>query len=184
LQGNLTIEDLQTNNYQAYARNKLIAEAFYLTGDIEKYGSGFRRIRNELKQYPTMKLDCKEIPNGFLATVSYTERKTSLNVRSDNVTDGATNVTDVTNNVTDVTNNVSDNVTDNVTNKVIPNITKGEQRILTVIRSNNEITQDKIGEALNISTNTVKKFISKLKNKGVLARKNGYKSGYWEIFNN
>ena len=77
LYGDLTIEDLQTNTYQAATRNKLIAEAFYLTGDIEKYGSGFRRIRNEIIQYPTMKLDCAEIPNGFLATVSYTKQRTT-----------------------------------------------------------------------------------------------------------
>ncbi len=55
------------NTYQAYAPNKLIAEALalslpkaYLTGDIEKYGSGFIRIREELAQYPTMKLVCEE----------------------------------------------------------------------------------------------------------------------------
>jgi len=27
-----------------------------------------------------MKLDCAEIPNGFLVTIGYTERKTSLNI--------------------------------------------------------------------------------------------------------
>jgi ATP-dependent DNA helicase RecG len=77
LYGNLTIESLKTNTYQAYARNKLIAEAFYLTGDIEKYGSGFRRIRKELDKYPTMELVCEEVPNGFLATLSYTRQKTN-----------------------------------------------------------------------------------------------------------
>lgn len=73
--GDLTIDALKTNTYQAYARNKLIAEAFYLTGDIEKYGSGFRRIKEALDDYPTMELICEEIPNGFLATVSYTQQK-------------------------------------------------------------------------------------------------------------
>ncbi len=34
LMGDLTPEDLEQDNYRAYARNKLIAEAFYLTGDI------------------------------------------------------------------------------------------------------------------------------------------------------
>ena len=77
LYGDLTIEDLKTNKYQAIARNKMLAEAFYLTGDIEKYGSGFRRIREELSEYPTMKIEYEEISNGFLVTVSYTERKTS-----------------------------------------------------------------------------------------------------------
>lgn len=46
--GGLTIEDLKTDNYQSHTRNKLVAEAFYLTKNIEKYGSGFIRIRREL----------------------------------------------------------------------------------------------------------------------------------------
>ena len=49
LYGDMTIEKLQNRNYQSSLRNKLIAEAFYLTGNIEKYGSGFIRIENELK---------------------------------------------------------------------------------------------------------------------------------------
>ncbi len=39
--GGLTVEALKSDNYQSRTRNKLIAEAFYLTRDIEKYGSGF-----------------------------------------------------------------------------------------------------------------------------------------------
>ena len=75
--GNLTIDDLKTNNYRASTRNKLIAEAFYLTGDIEKYGSGFIRIRNAVAGYNTMKFDFKEIANGFLTELSYRIQKTS-----------------------------------------------------------------------------------------------------------
>ena len=45
LYGNMTIEKLRTDNYQAQTRNKLIAEAFYLTNDTEKYGSGYARVR-------------------------------------------------------------------------------------------------------------------------------------------
>ena len=42
----------------------------YLTGDIEKYGSGYIRIREEIKNYPTMKFEYKERGNGYLVTVS------------------------------------------------------------------------------------------------------------------
>lgn len=73
----MTVEDLKTNSYPAYARNKLIAEAFYLTGDIEKYGSGFLRIRRALSDYPSMALDCKEISGGFMVTLAYTKQKIS-----------------------------------------------------------------------------------------------------------
>ncbi len=75
LYGNLTIEQLKKDNYQAHTRNKLIAEAFYLTGDIEKYGTGFSRIRKEVTSYPSMLFNFEEAPNGFLVSLSYTTQK-------------------------------------------------------------------------------------------------------------
>jgi ATP-dependent DNA helicase RecG len=85
LLGDLTLEDLKRDDYHAYARNKLIAEAFYLTGDIEKYGSGFVRIRIEISSYPTMKLMVKEIPNGLDVSLAYTHQKTET--RFENVSE-------------------------------------------------------------------------------------------------
>jgi len=76
LYGDLTIEKLKTDSYQSRTRNKLIAEAFYLTHDIEKYGSGYIRVRREIADYPTMRFDYEESGDGFLASVSYQEQKT------------------------------------------------------------------------------------------------------------
>lgn len=64
----LTLEDLQTDNCQSHLRNKLVAEAFYLTGNIEKYGSGFIRIRKELKDYPEVDFNIDEIGEDVLVT--------------------------------------------------------------------------------------------------------------------
>jgi ATP-dependent DNA helicase RecG len=80
LHDNLTLDDLNTNSYSAYSRNKLISEAFYLTGDIEKYGSGFLRIREAISSYPTMKMEFKEISDGFMVTLSYTDQKISMDI--------------------------------------------------------------------------------------------------------
>ncbi|NLV97503.1 MAG: hypothetical protein GX043_09245, partial [Desulfovibrionales bacterium] len=66
----ITVEKLATDSYQAQTRNKLIAEAFYLTGDIEKYGSGYIRIREEISAYPGMKFGFEEMGNGYLVTLS------------------------------------------------------------------------------------------------------------------
>ena len=88
LYGNLTIEDLKKDYYQAYTRNKLIAEAFYLTGDVEKYGSGFIRIRDEIKLYPTMRFDFKEIPNGFLVELNYKKQKISSEGINEGINEG------------------------------------------------------------------------------------------------
>ncbi len=75
LYGGLTIEELKTDYYQAQTRNKLIAEAFYLTNDIEKYGSGYRRVREQIAKYPTMTFEFMEISGGYLAKLSYLEQK-------------------------------------------------------------------------------------------------------------
>lgn len=74
LYGNQTIDALKTDNYQAYTRNKLIAEAFYLTSDIEKYGTGFTRIRKAILDYPTMNFSFEEMPKAFLVSLSYDEQ--------------------------------------------------------------------------------------------------------------
>ena len=45
--GGISVADIQAGNYRSSLRNKLVAEAFYLTGSIEKYGSGFKRTQNK-----------------------------------------------------------------------------------------------------------------------------------------
>ena len=64
--GGLKVADVQTDNYQSHLRNKLIAEAFYLTNNIEKYGSGFIRIRKELLEYPEISFQIYETGGGVL----------------------------------------------------------------------------------------------------------------------
>lgn len=70
LYGGLKIEDLYTDNYQSHLRNKLVAEAFYLTKNIEKYGSGFIRIRKELEAYQEVRFSVEEVGDGLLVTFS------------------------------------------------------------------------------------------------------------------
>ena len=76
--GNITEDQLKTDNYQASTRNKQIAEVFYLTNDIEKYGSGFIRIRKAIAEYPTMKFSFRNSGHGFLTEFSYENQKTTV----------------------------------------------------------------------------------------------------------
>ena len=88
LYGNISIADLKENNYTSELRNKLLAEAFYLTKDIEKYGTGFFRIREEIKDYPTMKFNYREQGNGFISELAYRQQKISLNVLNNTTNEG------------------------------------------------------------------------------------------------
>ena len=98
LYGKQTVEALQTDDYVAYTRNKLIAEAFYLTGDIEKYGTGYTRIRKEIANYPTMKFEFEEKPSAWLVTISYEDQKsevaTNLNQLEPNLRQLVTNLSE------------------------------------------------------------------------------------------
>lgn len=153
LYGNLTVEELKKDNYQANARNKLLAEAFYLTGDIEKYGSGFIRIRKEIKEYPTMKMEFNEIPNGFLASLSYTKQKTSLAEIDGGVNGG-------------VSGGVSGGVND----------------ILLLIENNPGINVSNIKSLLNIPQRTIERWINQLKKENKIEFKGAPKTGgYWKI---
>lgn len=165
--GNLTIESLKTNTYQAYARNKLIAEAFYLTGDIEKYGSGFRRIRNELEKYPTMQLLCEEVPNGFLASLSYSTQKISINK------------TKPYRKVEVFREKDTQKDTEKDTEKIA--ISKNQKTILTIISTNNAVTAEELVKIIGINMRNIKLNISKLKSKGFIKRIGPAKGGHWQV---
>jgi len=65
LMGGLRVEDLLHGEYLAAHRNKLLAEAFYLRGDIEKFGTGFSRIRKWLEDYPELQFNFEAL-NGMI----------------------------------------------------------------------------------------------------------------------
>ena len=64
--GGVSVADIQKDNYRSSLRNKLVAEGFYLTGNIEKYGSGFIRIRKALRDYPEIKFEINEFAGGVI----------------------------------------------------------------------------------------------------------------------
>ena len=70
--GGISVADIQADNYRSSLRNKLVAKGFYLTGNIEKYGSGFIRIRKALRDYPEIEFEIKEFAGGVMAT--FTQR--------------------------------------------------------------------------------------------------------------
>ena len=177
--GKLSVAQLKKDNYQAYTRNKLIAEAFYLTGDIEKYGSGFVRIREEIKTYPTMKFDFEEVPNGFLVTLHYAQQKSLFAANKLNVPDK-------------VTDKVIDNVPRNVPRNVTENVPKNAQEmpqekrlhlIILLIKKDTHITMLELSKKIRVTHKTIKRDIGKLKIQGVLKRIGPTKGGYWKILN-
>ena len=75
LMGDLTVEKLFTGNYVSIHRNKLLTEAFYLTGDIEKYGTGFKRIKDWFKSYPNLNYQVNNMQDFVQVTIENISKK-------------------------------------------------------------------------------------------------------------
>lgn len=152
--GNLTIEELNTDTYQSHMRNKLIAEAFYLTKDIEKYGSGYIRIRKEILSYPTMILNYKEVGSGFLVEIHYKKQKISTKP--------------------------TDHVTENV--GVSVGVNDGVNSLLKLVEDYPGIKSAELREKLNVSQRTVERWLKYLRDEQKIVFKGAFKTGgYWLI---
>ena len=77
LYGKLCLADLKRDDYVSSLRNRLLAEAFCLTGDIERYGTGFVRIRQFLQNYPELTIFVEEMGDFFKV-----ELKTTMQVEA------------------------------------------------------------------------------------------------------
>jgi ATP-dependent DNA helicase RecG len=188
LYGDLTIEDLNTDSYRASTRNKMIAEALYLTNDIEKYGSGYIRIRKAIAEYPTMIFSYREIANGYLAEFSYSVQKTTINpenvtVNPENVTVNPENVTVNPENVTVNPENVTVNP-ENVTVNPKSNSIKGQIRlsgIIASIKENPQISLSTLAQKYGVTERTIKRDIELLKGDNKIIRIGADKTGAWQV---
>jgi ATP-dependent DNA helicase RecG len=73
--GNLTIEDLLEFKHKSQTRNKLIAKVFKSIGEIERYGSGIKRIFDICQSYGIKPPEFNDIQEG-LEVILYKEKLT------------------------------------------------------------------------------------------------------------
>ncbi len=169
--GKLTLKDLERDDYTSSIRNKIVAEAFFLTGDIEKYGTGFIRIRRQLKDLKTATYKISETGDFFrvelLDTRSYDLEKDVENITSDLKND-------LKNKFPDLKKDLESRF----------NLTTNQVLIIKSVLENREITQQLLSEIVGISQKNIRNNMKKLKEKGVLKRIGPKKGGYWEVLVN
>ena len=175
LMSGLTINDLLTDTYQARHRNKLLAEIFYLTGDIEKYGTGFIRLRKWMTEYPELNYQFADLNDFLRSTLSINEAVLSKN-NSDNEPEYMLD-NDTANNLIPKFLNATDNVTENYTENYT------ENAILKAFNNNPKITISELSKLIQITEIGIKWNIKKLKQKGLLTRIGPDKGGYWKVNN-
>ncbi|MBT3368711.1 MAG: winged helix-turn-helix transcriptional regulator [Nitrospina sp.] len=151
--GKLTIEDLRKDDYISSIRNKLLAEALYLSGDIEKYGTGFIRIRQWLKEYPGIQYDILERGDFFMAELFHGDGK-------------------------DLKTDLTDLKTDLIKDQ---GLSETQVEIIYAVLENKFITQQQLSERIGITPRNIRNNMDTLKKKGLLERIGPQRGGQWQV---
>jgi ATP-dependent DNA helicase RecG len=128
LYGDITIEDIISNNYSPKTRNKLIAKAFKEVGIIEKYGSGIKRVFDFCSNFGIIPPKFEEVSNGFRVTLFKTK---------------------ITNKELNVVENVVDNVVEKRLNKILNFLKQNSQLSANEISKLLGITERTVQRDLN-----------------------------------
>lgn len=144
-------EDFIEGKEGSMPRNPLIANTLYLSKDIEKWGSGFKRITDECKA-ENVKVEFKIKKSGF-TVIFY--RKTDEELF-------------------DLTQNDKNNSANGTKNGA-------ENIILSILKKTPDITQKELSEITSIPLRTVKRIMQKLKEQNIIERIGSDRKGYWKI---
>jgi len=151
----LVPKDFITKPEQSVLRNPLIADGLYRTKDIEKWGSGLKRICDACKDNK-VKVEFQDLKTGF-QVVFYRNIGESLSGR-----DGARKGPDKGQKLS----------------RYYPDTI---QKILKAVSGNPRITIAQLSKATGLSKIGVKYNLRKLKKEGVLKRVGPDRGGYWEV---
>ena len=152
-------------------RNPLIANTLYLSKDIEKWGSGFRRI-TEACQKSNTKVKFEIRKNGFMVIFYRKTDEELFDLTGENKIDAKSVALN------------DENVAKNVALKVkerYPELRKVYIDIIEIISKNNYVTQEEIANKLKKTRNSIYRNIKALKDMGILERLGSKKNGNWKI---
>lgn len=146
-------EDYVSKNLQSSIRNAVISKILYLNKSIEQFGSGFKRI-NSLCKDAKIKYSYDVSDEGFTFIIY-------RNVQEN------------------IGNGLNENVTINVTNNVTLNDT--EKSVYDLLLINPKYTRDELADSISKTVRTVQRALDSLKEKNLIERVGGRKTGYWKI---
>lgn len=145
-------------------RNPLIANTLYLSKDIEKWGSGFRRIAEACaKAKVKVKFEIRK--NGFMVIFYRKTDEELYNLTQNDTKNVALNDKDVALKL----------------KEQYPKLRKVYVDIIKVIFENKDITQEEIADKLSKTRNSIYRNTKTLKDMGILERVGSKKKGYWKI---
>ena len=147
-------QDFIKGKERSMPRNPLIAETLYKSREIEKWGSGLKRIYDECKA-SKVRVDFEVLKSGFLVIFYRPGEK--------------------------VTKGLVEGLVERLGERLGEKLGVNESKIITLLIGDKFITITDIAKRLRISTTAVEKNLAKLKEKDLLRRIGPDKGGHWEV---
>jgi len=124
--------------------------------DIEKYGTGFIRIREELIDYPSVKVEIKQV-GGIIITTIYESKENN----------GAEKAVEK-----DI---------EKVVEKDVEKLSNTQKSILSIIEMSPHITIQVLSKETGINARNIQKHLKQLKDKKFIERIGPDRGGYWKV---
>lgn len=172
-------EDFVKGNLPSVPLNPLVAEILYLSEDIEKWGSGLRRITEDCK-LAKVKVSFTKIKSGFVVTFYRPEIAAIEKTSSREGQETAQKTVEKTRQGNDADNAIEGTL-EQVRRRFGEKFGESSEKILGVILMDKKISAQEIAKNIGISSRAVEKQIAKLKKYGILKRIGPDKGGHWEI---
>ncbi|OGF48177.1 MAG: transcriptional regulator [Candidatus Firestonebacteria bacterium RIFOXYC2_FULL_39_67] len=154
-------EDFITGKERSILRNPLIAEVFYKAKEIEKWGSGLKRINDECKA-ANVKVEFKILKTGFMVVFYRLDEKAKVLPLGPN------------------TQKTHRKHTENA-QETHKKHTRNAQEIIDAIKMNSKITRKQLSIKTGMTESSVIHYLRKLQEEGTLKHIGSTKSGYWEV---
>ncbi|OFO53509.1 AAA family ATPase [Porphyromonas sp. HMSC077F02] len=153
----MLIQDLDIYNVSSERRNPILANIMAQLEYMEKRGSGLTRICNETKALQGFRDELKPI---FTSTPF--QFQTIIYASADS-------------------SNVGDDVGDNVGDESETKLTDRQYEIINLIRNSPSISAREMSEILSVTSRTIERDLSSIKETGLLRREGSDKDGVWVI---
>ena len=172
----ITPDDYIKGQGRTIHRNPLLAQIMYYSKDIERFGTGLKRISDACKE-ASIKLEFRADNYGFTVIFYrpplWTSDRLEENLKVD--AKGSLGGNDVDNTAESIVDTDVDSDIDNIA------INGSKAKILTIMYNNPKVSAKQLSESVGISPRNVQAHIHSLKEMGYIKRVGSPKSGCWVV---
>ena len=168
----------------SYARNKLIANAFYIAGFIENWGRGIEKVQEEFAvanlPIPTFETNS----GGVLVTIprgNITKNVTKIDTNNVTKETPINNLKNIEIEESGITKSITKSITKNVTKTTPITLSGVALKVVKMIEKNPNITTAQMAEVIGVAKRNLIVLTNNLQRDGIIRHVGPARGGHWEI---